>query len=275
MTLVALASAKGSPGVSTTAFAMAVCWPPERAVLLAEADPAGSALAPRFGLRYEQGVTSLAPASRHGFRRSYLDTHLQPLDVGAERSGVAALVGVRAPEQGRVLGRFWSEFSAEMAADAATDAIVDCGRLDPDSPATAVTADAQLTLLLTRPDVESVLQTTLRLRALDEMGRGKGSVAVVVVGSRPHRPAAVAEATGAEVLGVIAHDTRAAAVLGGERRNQRRLARSPLLRSVQALCAEVSRRLHPPDASSPRWRSEDEPLGLPDVATVPWSEQRG
>lgn len=245
MTLIALASAKGSPGVSTVAFAMALCWRPERTVILAEADPSGSALAPRFDLPYERGVLSLAPASRHRFDPAILGAHLQRLPVGAGRSSVSALVGVRSIEQGRALARFWDEFSSAMAADAAIDVIADCGRLEPNSPALAVVGEAQLTLLLTRSDVESVLQTTVRIRALREAGAEAGAIAVVVVGEGPHRPGDVAAATGAEVLGVVPHDGRAASVLAGVSGHEQRLARSGLLGGVQALCGRVAQRLPP------------------------------
>ena len=64
MSLVALVSAKGSPGVTTTALALAGTWPENRRVLLAELDPAGGDLAPRFGLHADPGVVQLGSAFR-------------------------------------------------------------------------------------------------------------------------------------------------------------------------------------------------------------------
>jgi hypothetical protein len=46
VTLIALASIKGSPGVTTAATALAASWPEGRQVLLVEADPFGGDLAP-------------------------------------------------------------------------------------------------------------------------------------------------------------------------------------------------------------------------------------
>ncbi len=48
MTAIALVSAKGSPGVTTTALALSHAWPevhPERRVLIAECDAAGGDIA--------------------------------------------------------------------------------------------------------------------------------------------------------------------------------------------------------------------------------------
>ena len=62
MAVIALASASGSPGVTTTALAMALLWP--RPVLLVEADPTGGSglLAGYFrGTReYGAGLIELA-----------------------------------------------------------------------------------------------------------------------------------------------------------------------------------------------------------------------
>ena len=70
MTVVALTSAKGSPGVTTTALGLATAWPsvhPNRRVLLAEVDPAGGDIAAGY-LRGEaqagRGLLALAAAAR-------------------------------------------------------------------------------------------------------------------------------------------------------------------------------------------------------------------
>ncbi|MCB0909871.1 MAG: hypothetical protein KDB63_22470, partial [Nocardioidaceae bacterium] len=62
MAVVALASASGSPGVTTTSLGLALAWP--RPVLLVEADPTGGSgiLAGFFrGLReYDAGLVEVA-----------------------------------------------------------------------------------------------------------------------------------------------------------------------------------------------------------------------
>ena len=49
MPLIALASVKGSPGVTTTCLALAAAWPARRRLVI-EADPAGGDLGPWLGL---------------------------------------------------------------------------------------------------------------------------------------------------------------------------------------------------------------------------------
>ena len=92
MALVALASAKGSPGVTTAATVLAALWP--RSVLLAECDPAGSDLVVRMtapgggALTAERGLVSLAAAGRKGLDDDVIMAHThQPalVDVGAGR----------------------------------------------------------------------------------------------------------------------------------------------------------------------------------------------
>lgn len=248
MTLLALASAKGSPGVSTAALALAAVWPAEREVVVAEADPAGSALAPRFALPYERGVASLAPASRHRFVATDVADHLQRLPFGAGRAHVDVLVGVRAGEQGRVLSRFWDGFAAAMAVADGPDVVADCGRLGPDSPALGVVTAAHLALLVVRPDVEGVVQAQLRASALRDTGIEPERLGVVVVGEKPYSRAAVAEALDVPVVGVLAADRRMAAVLSGETAGRRlRAERSPLLRSARALADDLDRLVLPHD----------------------------
>ena len=68
MALITLTSASGSPGVTTTAVGLALCWP--RPVLLVEADPTGgSAIAAgylRGGAAPSDSLIDLAFAHRDG-----------------------------------------------------------------------------------------------------------------------------------------------------------------------------------------------------------------
>ena len=83
MALVAFASAKGSPGASTAALAVAALWP--RDVLLADCDPAGGDVALRMPdpdgapLDPDRGLVSLAAAGHAvtGLARSDAATFLQ------------------------------------------------------------------------------------------------------------------------------------------------------------------------------------------------------
>lgn len=121
--------------------------------------------------------------------------------------------------------------------------IVDCGRLAPDSPALGVVRRADLTLLLTRPDVEAVFHTQVRLQAMRADDVLASSVSVVVVGDRPYPPGAVDEAVDAPVLGHVELDAKAAAVLSGLPGRPRSIDRSLLVRSVRTVYGQLEGRL--------------------------------
>ncbi|MFD8811197.1 hypothetical protein ACFV23_06850, partial [Streptomyces sp. NPDC059627] len=88
MALIAIAADKGSPGVTTTAVALAAVWP--RRVLLAEADPAGGDLVYRSAaahggpLNPNTGMLSIAATARRGLVPDQLWDHVQPLSGGLE-----------------------------------------------------------------------------------------------------------------------------------------------------------------------------------------------
>jgi hypothetical protein len=67
VTLIVMASAKGSPGVTTTALALATVWP--RQVLLAECDPVGGDIVAGFlraAVPPSGGLLDVALAARRG-----------------------------------------------------------------------------------------------------------------------------------------------------------------------------------------------------------------
>ena len=89
MTLIALASIKGSPGVTTAATALAASWPESRQVLLVEADPFGGDLAPRYAMAPSGGLSSLFAAARRTLAPEdvwdHVDHHIRI--EGTERIG--------------------------------------------------------------------------------------------------------------------------------------------------------------------------------------------
>src|SRR4029077_2102430 len=98
MALIAVASDKGAPGVTTASVVLAAVWP--RPVLLAECDPAGGDLLYRFPgadrgrLCPGRGLLSLAVAARRGLRPEQIWEHTQAL-----RGGLAGVprAGTRPP----------------------------------------------------------------------------------------------------------------------------------------------------------------------------------
>src|SRR6201990_669347 len=98
MALIAIASDKGAPGVTTAALALAAVWP--RPVLLAECDPAGGDLVYRLpagdgGRRAQRrACLSLAVAARRGLQPQQTWEHVQKL-----HGGLDVLTGVTNADQ--------------------------------------------------------------------------------------------------------------------------------------------------------------------------------
>ena len=260
MSIIALASAKGAPGVTTTTLAMAGVW--SGRVVVAECDPFGGTIAARFGLPPSPGLLSLASQSRHQLRAESLRSHMQRLPPG----GVPVLLGVQTFEQAMAVGRTWSLLPPALAG-LGVDVLVDCGRLLPDAPSQAVLEAADLVLLVTRPTVEEIAHLERRLGPLEEDGRTTG---VALVGDVPYSRRTVADRLTADglrtpVLGVLADDPEAANMLCGRPSRRRaaarsQLARSYLVRSARELAETLTVRLNGsprgahvnPSAPSPR-----------------------
>ena len=241
MALVAVAADKGSPGVTTTALALAAVWP--RRALLAELDPSGGDVVLRLRgpqqslLSAERGLISLAVAARRELTTESLWQHVQVLDGGLE-----VLTGVATSEQAGGLSTLWRPLTTLLATIPGVDVIADCGRLYPGSPALGVLQGSALVVLVTRPAVDAVAHLRSRVISLTQQLGSSGfdgvPVGVVVVAdpkqADAHREVeAVLARAGAptHVLGVIADDKAAAAMLRGQWGTK--LSRSLLVRSAR------------------------------------------
>jgi hypothetical protein len=245
MGYIAFSSAKGSPGVTTAVAALAATWPADRALVVVELDPAGGDLVVRFDLATEPGLVTLAAAGRRDLGAETLLAHTQVLPRRGEAAGGDATrrvltAPVSADQATAALTALRGGLPRTLdALDA--DVIVDCGRLDPTSPAYDVAAGAQLLVMVTRPVVAEVHHLGARLAALASI-----PAAVVTVGDRPYPVAEVAEAVGAHPLGTLAVDGRPAAALSGDLANAERvLRRSRLLRDAGAMAEALAGWLGP------------------------------
>lgn len=177
--LTVLYSAKGAPGVTSTALALAAVWP--RPVILLEADPAGGDLAYRCrgasggAVASSPNLLGFAAATR-GDRESTLQEWSQPLACG-----VQVVAGVQLPAQARGIGDMWRRL-AVTAASADVDVIADIGRLGHDASTMplVVSADARVPVMASA--VESILHT--RAHLLDVTVAGGRTVPLMVGPSR-------------------------------------------------------------------------------------------
>ncbi|NAZ77838.1 hypothetical protein GTQ99_20850, partial [Kineococcus sp. T13] len=106
MAIVSLCSAKGSPGVTTTALLATALWP--RPALLLDADPAGGDVAARVPaadggvLDADRGLLPLLTAARRGLTAEQVLAQAQQLAGGAQ-----AVCGLGTPEQAAAAGPAW------------------------------------------------------------------------------------------------------------------------------------------------------------------------
>ena len=251
MSTICLASAHGSPGVTTTALALAATWPSHRRCLLIEADPFGGMIAARYGLGDTPGLSSLAAESRRGLDDEAVWGHAQHLP-----GGMPVLVGPATAEEARAVLRdlggtlgVWSADQAEI------DVIIDCGRI-PAGPSTGDLISAEsVTMVLARPTLDQLRPAAHRLEALTASG---ADAALLLVGDEPYGPAEVTAALQTRVAGVIAWDPRSAAVLTGAHGAVRDLRRSPMVRSA----ATLAERLAPTPPSEPDQETTAQPAPL-------------
>ncbi len=206
-------------------------------MVFVEADSDGGVLAVRYGLaqgRQAPGLASLTAATRREAEGEQLWNHTRQLAGGLE-----AVVAPTAPDEASgVLGAGGEQLGRWLAGLEAVDVIVDCGRLSAHSPSLPLAVAAGRLLVVARPRVEDLAGVAHRLRALQATGVALG---LVLVGESPYGPDEVAASLGVEVLGVVAHDPRAAAALEGAGWD-RRLRWSLLARSAHSLALRLAER---------------------------------
>ena len=254
MALIAIASDKGAPGVTTAALALAAVWP--RPVLLAECDPAGGDLVYRFPavggghLDPRRGVLSLAVVARRGMQPQQVWEHVQKL-----HGGLDVLAGVTNAEQGAGLSLLWGPIGKALASMPQADVIADCGRLGADGPLYDLLAEATTVVLVSKVHVADVIRlrdrATAFAAAAQSRGRRNFGVGVVIVADHKKFRASLGEVqhvlgqanARATVLGGIAHDTKGADLLSGEWGGN--LDRTMLIKTAREVARQLVQGLPP------------------------------
>ena len=233
MTVIALASVKASPGVTTSLLALAATWPDQRPVLLVDADPDGGSLAARTGLPTEPGLASLAAAARRTLRAGELDRHTQPLP-----GGLPAVVGpADAEHASRALELLGGPLATVLRSQEDRDVLVDCGRLRASSPSGPLAAAADVLVVVARPRLDELQHLRPALPRLVAAG---ARPALLLVGDGPYPPGEVAAALDVPVLEALPHDPAAADQLSGQRRRAGRLERTALLRAARTVAEQLT-----------------------------------
>ena len=238
MAVIALTSASGSPGVTTTAVGLALSWP--RPVLLVEADPTGGSgiLAGFFrGTReYECGLIELALAPVP------VADALRDVVRPIEGSTASFIAGTRSHSQAAGLRELWEPLADALAELETTgqDVIIDAGRLGLTGTPQPLLNSADLTLLLTRttlPALAAARSWADSLRPGTSSWRHPG---VLLVGEgQPYRAGEVSKVLGVSVVSTLADDSPAAAIYHRGAPPPRRFESSPLARSLSATVASI------------------------------------
>jgi hypothetical protein len=224
VTLIVLASVKGSPGVTTAAVALAASWPEGRQVLLVEADPFGGDLAPRYGVAPTGGLSSLFAAARRTLEPGDVWDHVDQLP-----GGLPVLFGLGGMHQAVANEKAWPVVADVLSALDA-DVVIDVGRLLPNlgGGVREVLARADALMVLCPSTLEAIVHLRGALPSLIAELRGR-SLLVVPTGPPQFSSADIGRTLGVEVLLPIPDDPGAAGALAN-RRSMKRLERTRLLR---------------------------------------------
>lgn len=245
---VALVSAKGSPGVTTTALLLAAVWPTGATLL--EADPAGGDLRTQFNdpigrpLRADHGVVSLLTAqapvgslvgSDADDLSDRLRQHSQQLP-----GGLPVVLGPSNASQVEALRPQWAQLAAVLReAPRRQSVVVDAGRLgDPSSLALTLPLlrTCVVTVVVARATVTSLSHTRDLLGLLAQVGIP--THLLLVADARDTVDVAPALGIPVDLMHVLPEDPASAAALTG--RWNRKLDRSRLLAAARQVATDLA-----------------------------------
>jgi hypothetical protein len=204
--VVTLVSAKGSPGVTTAAAALAAAATVEGPALFVELDPAGGDVRILTGAVDDSGVVGAAGELRRDVSAEAIGRH-----VSEAVPGLAVLL---APTAGMmatsVIGSVIDRWSAALHQYGGT-VFVDAGRWDAGQPTARRVSIGDLVVIVCRPTVASVEHTRQTVDRLQDVARRP--VVGLVVGTKPYAPAEVAAQLDIPVAGAVAWDPRGTSAL--------------------------------------------------------------
>lgn len=225
--LIAVASVKGAPGVTTLALGLTALWPQPGAVLV-ECDPDGGDLAARFGHHPDPGLASLAAAARTGSPSVPLGEHVQRVAVGVNvvlatpGDGTAAAVQTLTYSGGHLLRRLADEQTV----------VVDLGRLARGGPGMVLAAAADHLLLVTGAELAEASAVQARLEWLRPELSGR--LWLVKAGDGGYHSTELARDLGVQVIWDLPRSRLGAGALTGRLRvpNWQRLKLARAIRGI-------------------------------------------
>ena len=243
---VALVSAKGSPGVTTTALLLAAVWPTGATLL--EADPAGGDLRTQFSdptgqpLRPDRGVVSLLTAQASAGTSSDPDVLSGRLMEHSQQlpGGLPVVLGPSNTSQVEALRPQWAWLADVLRETRRSQSVVlDAGRLsDPSSLALTLPLlrTCDVTVVVARANVTSLSHTRDLLGLLGQVGLP--TRLLLIADARDTLDVPTALGIPVDTIHVVPDDPVSAAALTGPW--NRKLDRSRLLVAARRVAAALS-----------------------------------
>ncbi len=227
--LLALLAAKGSPGVTTTALALAAASSGPSIVV--ELDPSGGDVEPWLGDTGDPGLAAMVRAAR----RDGDPEALRHCSVEAAPGLSVATAPVSAVAATAAIAAGGERLASALASLAGTVAL-DCGRWSAEQSLAARVQASSVTAIVCRPTLASVAHAG---HVVGELRTVTRALAVVVVGEEPYPGADVAHALGVPLAGVLPADPRALRALLADGTTARAWARGRLRRAATETLATL------------------------------------
>lgn len=261
MGLYCLTSPGGSPGVTTTALALALGWPEE--VVLAECDPAGRRVLPgylaeRLAGPPGPGLLGLAMAiTTEAASTDAVGTEVAGTGVASRQARVEdytlpltdqgrawLLHGVRDPRHARQLASLWQPL-AETFGTCGVDVIADLGRIGGADTPLALLTNADLVVMVLRPNLAQVDAAQPRLDELQAMRARGVPVGLCLIGEGPYNATAVQKAlSGMPVLAELPYAVADARTLSDGAQPRWTFRTSLLMRASERLGQQMRTLVH-------------------------------
>ena len=269
MALITFFSAKGAPGVTSTAMLTAALWP--RQTLLVDADGGGGDLMMRLpneqgvALTQHPGLLTLLPIARHGLAPGVVLDHTQVV-----HGGQRVLVGLETSEQAGAAGALWPTLARAFSSLPGMDVVIDAGQLGLRSGQLALAESSDVVVGVVRPTPASVMHMRERLTLLSQTFAALGGdaprlglVAIAGVQQQAEAESAVRTARG-EIqdvldLGQVALDPRAERMFHGD--PVVRPERTMLVRSGRQLVDRLVAAVGPGALEAPAGSGTEAPEG--------------
>lgn len=244
MTVYALVSAGGSPGVTTAALALALNWP--RRVMVAETDPSGGDILAGFFAGHVSGNRGLLHVAYEATSVEAAAAAVAGQLVALNEAGTCTLLpGVADPRHAATLNSTWHLLAAALSAQP-VDVLADCGRLDGHASQAHVLRAATKIVMVLRPTLRQAAAARPRIEMLSQLSSGApGRFSLLVTGAGQLSPREISAALSAPVLGTLPEDRKAALVLSDGAPDRRGIDSSRLLRAARAAAQVLARSVEP------------------------------